>query len=215
MYRQQIQQEKERAELGVLNERNRLAREIHDTLAQAFTGISLQLEAAQSIVVTQPEAARARMLRAKNLAKEGITEARRSVRALRPETLEFNSLAIALQQLIDNMTQGTELTTQLFVEGESQLAPDLEMDLYRLAQEAVTNTLRHAGAQELTLSLLYRTNLVELKIQDNGISFNPDKASNDSFGLIGMRERCDRHHGNLQIESDRNRGTEITATIPL
>ena len=202
------------AELAVVNERNRMAREIHDTLAQAFTGISLQLEAASNILATQPEAARTRLLQAKALAKEGIIEARRSVRALRPETLEFNNLAIALQQLMDNMTNSTDLKTQVIVEGEPELTPNLEVDLYRIAQEAITNTLRHAEATELTLSLISTTNSIELQIKDNGIGFEPDRLSDTSFGLIGMQERSDRHNGNLLINSDRDRGTKITITIP-
>ena len=205
---------KEEAELAILNERNRMAREIHDTLAQAFTGISLQLEAARNILSTQPEAAQKRLLQAKALAKEGIIEARRSVRALRPETLEFNNLAIALQQLMDNMTNGTDIKTQIIIEGDPELAPDLEVDLYRIAQEAITNTLRHARATELIIYLMCQTDLVELQIKDNGIGFEPNLVLNNSFGLIGMQERCDRHDGNLLINSDRDRGTEITITIP-
>ena len=206
---------KQETEFAILDERNRMAREIHDTLAQAFTGISLQLEAARNILSTQPEAAQTRLLQAKKLAQEGITEARRSVRALRPETLEFNNLAIALQQLINNMTNSTNLATKIVIEGELKLTPDLEVDLYRIAQEAITNTLRHAQATELTLNLASQTNLIELRIKDNGIGFEPNLVLKDSFGLMGMQERCDRHHGNLIINSDRNGGTQITVTIPL
>ena len=207
-------QAREEAELAILNERNRMAREIHDTLAQAFTGISLQLEAARNILSTQPEAAQTRLLQAKALAKEGITEARRSVRALRPETLEYNNLAIALQQLVNNMTNSTGIQTQMIFEGEPQLAADLEVDLYRIVQEAITNTLRHAEATELIIRLICQTNLIELQIKDNGIGFEPNLVLNNSFGLMGMQERCDRHHGSLLINSDRERGTEITITIP-
>ena len=215
IYRQQIQQDRDRAELAILDERNRMAREIHDTLAQAFTGISLQLEAAWGILTTQPQAAQERLLKAKNLAKEGITEARRSVRALRPETLEFNNLAIALQQLVDKMTSGTNIYSQVAIEGEPQLAPDLEVDLFRIAQEAVTNTLRHARSTELTVSLICQANTVSLQIKDNGIGFNPQRLLNNSFGLVGMQERCDRHNGNLIIDSNSDRGTEIMVTIPI
>ena len=215
IYRQQIQQEKESAELAILDERNRMAREIHDTLAQAFTGISLQLEAAKNNLSTQPDTARERLIKAKQLAKEGIAEARRSVRALRPETLESNSLETAIQQLVDNMTSGTAIATQITIEDKLQLAPDIEVDLYRIVQEAITNTLRHAEATKLTIRLVYRTNLVELQIKDNGIGFELNRKTNDHFGLIGMQERCDRHHGNLIINSQKNRGTEITVTVPV
>ena len=214
IYRQQIQQDKEQAELAVLGERNRMAREIHDTLAQAFTGISLQLEAARNILDTQPTTAREHMLRAKNLAKEGIIEARRSVRALRPETLEFNNLAIALGQLVDTMTSGINIKAKTIIEGEIKLTRDREADLYRIAQEAVTNTLRHARATELTVSLTCYDDSYLLQIKDNGIGFKPEQISNDSFGLIGMQERCDRYNGELTINSLPDRGTEITIIIP-
>ena len=213
MYRQQIRQDKEQAELAILNERNRIAREIHDTLAQSFTGISLQLEAARSILETQPEAARERLFKAKQLAKEGIAEARRSVRALRPETLKFNNLAIALPQLLDSMTSATSIETQTIIQGEPQLTPDIEMDLYRIAQEAITNTLRHARATQLTLSLISQTSSIELQIKDNGIGFKLSEVLNDSFGLIGMQERCDRHNGNLLFDSSPENGTSIIVKI--
>ena len=215
IYRQQIQQDKELAELAILDERNRMAREIHDTLAQAFTGISLQLEAARSLLLIQPEAAQERLVKAKNLAKEGIIEARRSVRALRPETLEYNDLASALQQLVDNMTSATDIEAQVIIKGESQLSPVIEVDLFRIAQEAITNTLRHAQAKELTVSLICKTNTVSLQVKDNGVGFDPQQPLNNSFGLIGMQERCDRHNGNLAIDSSGDRGTKIIASIPI
>ena len=213
IYRQQIQQDKELAELAILDERNRMAREIHDTLAQAFTGISLQLEAARSLLLIQPEAAQERLMKAKNLAKEGIIEARRSVRALRPETLEYNDLAIALQQLVDKMTSATDIEAQVIVKCQPQLNPELELDLFRIAQEAVTNTLRHAQAKELIVSLTCKTETVSLQVKDNGIGFDPNQLLNSSFGLIGIQERCDRHKGNLVINSSRNFGTEIIVTV--
>lgn len=201
---------------ALIDERNRMAREIHDTLAQAFTGISLQLEAVRSILTTQPETAQERLLQAKKLAKEGIAEARRSVRALRPEVLEFGDLTTALHQLVAKMIAGTEIKTEVLIEGEPQsLVPEIEVNLFRIAQEAITNILRHAQATEVIIQLIYEPDSVHLMIQDNGKGFEPQLLINDSFGLMGMQERCDRHHGNLIINSKSDRGTEIIVTIPI
>ncbi|MBV6624595.1 MAG: GAF domain-containing protein [Rivularia sp. (in: Bacteria)] len=214
IYRQQIQQEKEQAELAILEERNRMAREIHDTLAQAFTGISLQLEAAKNILPKESEAVQERLLRAKNLAKEGITEARRSVRALRSEALEYSDLVTALRQLVDKMVLGTSVEAQVLVEGETRrLASEIEVELFRIAQEALTNSLNHARANKICIQLIYETNTIHLLVNDNGIGFNTQQLHNQGFGLIGMRERCDRLKGNLVINSKTQQGTEIVVTV--
>ncbi|MEO1005890.1 MAG: GAF domain-containing protein, partial [Cyanobacteria bacterium J06638_38] len=213
IYRQQIQQEKEQAELAILDERNRMAREIHDTLAQAFTGISLQLEAAKGSLIKSPNEAQERLNLAKTLAKEGITEARRSVRALRPEALEAG-LAIALRQLIEKMISGTDIKAQVIVEGKIRpLTPEIEVDLFRITQEAVTNSLRHAKASEIAIGLIYETDSVHLQIKDNGVGFAPEVTIGEGFGLIGIKERCDRLNCNLVLNSASDRGTEITVTL--
>ena len=214
IYRQQIQQEKERAELAILEERNRMAREIHDTLAQAFTGISLQLEAAKSNLIDNPEAAIERLNLAKKLAKEGISEARRSVRALRPEVLELG-LAIALEQLGKKMFAGTQIQAKTNIEGEIRfLDPAMEVNLFRIAQEAITNALRHANATEIAIELIYEANVIHLQIKDNGIGFDVDSTTN-GFGLMGMQERCDRLNCDLVINSNPEQGTNISVTAPV
>lgn len=214
IYREQIQQQKEQAEIAVLDEHNRMAREIHDTLAQAFTGISLQLEAAKNVLSIQPEAALERLLQAQNLAKEGIVEARRSVRALRPKALEFSDLPTALDRLVDKMMFGMGITARVLVEGEARsLDSEIEINLFRIAQEAVTNILRHAKATEAIVQLIYEADSIYLQIKDNGVGFELRSLSNQSFGLIGMQERCDRMGGNLVINSASDRGTEIIVTV--
>lgn len=214
IYRSQIQQEEERTELAILDERNRMAREIHDTLAQAFTGISLQLEAARNILSTQPEAIQERLLRAKNLAHEGIIEARRSVRALRPEALESSDLATALRQLMLKMLSGTDIKAEIFIEGEPQpLNPEVEVNLFRITQEAITNTLQHAQSSKICLLLIHENDTVHLQIKDDGKGFNPQLLLGEGFGLIGMQERCDWLKGNLTINSVIGKGTEIIVTV--
>jgi len=216
IYRTQIQKEKERAELAILDERNRMAREIHDSLAQAFTGISLQLEAAKNALIANPENVTERLNRAKNLAKEGITEARRSVRALRPEVLEAGDLTTALRQLIDKMISGTNIRNYFCIEGEPRsLTPEIQVELFRIAQEAITNSVRHAQSSEISIQLIYETNMIHLLVKDNGKGFNPQISYAEGFGLIGIRHRCDRLKGNLAINSAIGKGTEIIVTVEL
>lgn len=213
IYGQQIQQEKQKVELAILDERNRMAREIHDSLAQAFTGISLQLEAAKNALNANPENVLERLNRAKSLAKEGITEARRSVRALRPEVLEAGDLTIALEQLIDKMISGTNIKNHFRIEGQPHsLIPEIQVELFRIAQEAITNSVRHAQASEINVELIYETNTIHLLVKDNGKGFNPQISYGEGFGLIGMRQRSDRLKGNLVINSAIGEGTEVVVT---
>ena len=215
IYRQQIQEEKERAELAILNERNRMAREIHDTLAQAFTGITLQLEVARNSLTAESSTVAERLLKAKSLAQEGIKEARRSVRALRPEVLD-SGLAIAIHQLADKMLSGTNIESEVSITGEShKLTSDVEVELFRIVQEAVTNTVRYAQASKISIELVSNADGVRLKIEDNGIGFDSQSLLNEGFGLIGMRERSDRLEGNIEINSAIGKGTEIIVAIAL
>ena len=195
------------------DERNRMAREIHDTLAQAFTGISLQLEAAKNSLTTNPEVATERILQAKSLAKEGINEARRSVRALRPEALDFG-LPTALHQLIDKMLLGTKIKSEISIEGETRiLTAEKEIELFRIAQEALTNVIRHAQATKIYLQLICEPDTICLLIKDNGVGFDLLELHSKGFGLLGMKERSDRLDGDLLINSALGRGTEITVTV--
>ena len=212
--RQQIQKEKERAELAIFAERNRIAREIHDSLAQSFTGISLQLEMAKDLMIAEPLAAQERLTKATTLAKEGVNEARRSVKKLRSPLLEFG-LDTALQQLVAKMLGDTQIATQLNVEGKPYLLrAEIKVELYRIATEAITNILRHAEASEVTIWLIYEVDAVYLQIRDDGIGFDC-RTVNEGFGLLGMGERCDRLDGNLVINSEISKGTEITVAVAI
>ena len=191
-----------------------MAREIHDTLAQAFTGISLQLGIAEDTLLTHPESAKERLKTAKTLAREGIKEARRSVRALRSQALESGGLIAALRKLLDKMMSGTNIDSEVIVEGELfSLTPEIEMELFRIAQEAVTNILRYAQASQMSIQLVYETDTVYLQVKDNGVGFDLNSVANKGFGLLGMQERCDRLDGNLAIDSSIEKGTEITVAV--
>jgi signal transduction histidine kinase len=206
--------------LAVAEERQRLAREIHDTLAQGFTGIKLQLEAVESALERrETDIALARLDRARRLADQSLAEARRSVWALRSASLEDKRLADALRDSVRGLTDGTGLAVAIETEGElPRLPAQLESDLLRVAQEAVMNAVKHARAQHLTIRLRYEAGKIELQIADDGRGF-PDGsgqgggADGSGFGLTAMRERIGRHSGRLEIDTRRSGGTRITARV--
>ncbi len=201
---------------AVLKERNRIAREIHDTLAQVLTGIVVQLQAAEDVHTTEPSDRQAHIATARQLAKQGLTEARRSVRALRPQALEGNDLTGALANIIEQMGMGTALQTVCRVQGTPYfLSPDVESNLLRIAQEAFTNILKHAGASESQIELVYDPGQVRLRVLDNGQGFNPNLTVTESYGLIGMRERTQSIGAELTITSQPGEGTEVLVVVPI
>lgn len=211
---------------ALIDERNRLAREIHDTLAQAFTGISLQLEALRGLFDNpdQPataksfEQAQAFVRRARNLARQGLSEARRSVHALRSAALETDSLAEALRKSLHQTQRDTNLTTQFHLEGNPfPLSNEIQLNLLRIAQEAITNTLRHANATQLDLTLSFTPQQVCLSIRDNGIGFELQSLATNAtgFGLMGIQERSEHCQGECHITSHPHQGTTIEVTLPI
>ncbi|MEO0707089.1 MAG: GAF domain-containing protein [Cyanobacteria bacterium J06649_5] len=198
------------------NERNRLAREIHDTLAQSFTGVSLQLEAAKGILSSDPETARTYVKRAGKLARQGLSEARRSVRALRSQALETDTLPTALQIALTEMTQESPVQTEFQLTGTPYPLPeDIQTNLLRIGQEAITNTLRHANAKTLRLTLQFHPHHIQMSITDDGQgSAITSLAEVEGFGLLGMRERVLRFDGQFTFNSTPGRGTVIDITMP-
>jgi PAS domain S-box-containing protein len=201
---------------AVAAERNRMARDIHDTLAQGFTGVVVQLEAAE-------EALSQNLLgkvgdyvgRAGELARESLREARRSVQALRPQALEEKDLCAALQDLIEKMTAGTALRAEFAAEGERRELPaEWEENLLRIGQEALTNAIRHAQATELKMHLVFDHREIRLSLRDNGRGFDPT-GRHEGFGLQGMRERVESMGGHFSIQSAKDSGTAISIVLPL
>lgn len=205
---------------AVLEERNCMAREIHDTLAQGFTGIVVQLEAAESVLAT-PEKVQFHLDRARQLARDSLTEARRSVRTLRdaqsrPPALEVDNLASAIAQFIKQITVDL-IATHFMLEGTPYLLPHpIEINLLRIAQEAVTNVLNHAQANQLTVKLSYSAEAIQLQVQDNGQGFDSisqtDQAP-DRFGLVGMRERSHSIGGHFSLVSSPGKGTRVSVVV--
>jgi signal transduction histidine kinase len=198
---------------GVLEERQRLAREIHDTLAQGFASIVVQLEAAE--MASENETSATRYLeQARNAAREGLSEARRMVWALRPEILENTSLPEALQRLMRRWQQESGVSAQFTLTGEPRpLHPELEVGLLRIAQEALANVRKHSKARHATLTLSYLGDMVLMDVQDDGVGLQAPTSG--SFGLRSMRERVEALGGQMTVESEPGLGTTLAFGLPL
>jgi two-component system NarL family sensor kinase len=206
------------ADIGAAQERNRIAREIHDTLAQGLTAITLQLETADALLESQPQVQRAHhaVQQALDLARANLDEARRSVMDLRAAPLEDRTLIDALTAMLDLCRERDGINVSLEVSGDSRTLPArIEMALYRMAQEALTNVARHAKAKNVSVDLTYMPDEIRLTIQDNGIGFDPDQIPKGRYGLIGLNERAHLLNGALEICSAPGEGTNISVTLPL
>ena len=205
---------------AVLAERNRIARELHDTLAQGFTGVSMQLEAV-SAKLGGAEAAREHLNRARLLVRSSLAEARRSVRDLRSELLDGASLGDALSLVAGQLTAGTGVRAEVSVGGAPRRLPErVERNLFRVGQEALTNAVRHGGAARERVRLDYGGESLRLEVRDDGRGFEAaagPAAGGDSggFGLKGMRERVAQLGGELTIDTRPGAGTVVAATVPL
>ena len=218
VYQLRLQQIRSRFAL-VLAERARLAREIHDTLAQGFVGISSQLDAVSMCMPHQPDQARRYLDLARKMARHSLTEARRSVMDLRASALEGQDLAAALQSGTTQWTAGSKVEVSIDISGpENPLSQDMEQHLLRIAQEAVTNVLKHAGASRIWIKLHTEARKIYLRIVDNGRGFEQQDVFSDlggHFGLIGMRERAERLGGELHLKSRPGEGTQVEVMVPL
>ncbi|WP_017297804.1 GAF domain-containing sensor histidine kinase [Nodosilinea nodulosa] len=197
---------------AIVEERNRMARDIHDTLAQTFTSILMRLQTA-SLALSDPiaapaapaeaQAALTNIDRACELAREGLANTRRSVQALRPPDLMGRSLPAALADCLQQMTGGTSLDSQFCLAGQPFALPEAtELELFRIAQEAITNSCKHAQARTISVQLTYQANALRLLVADDGIGFTPtEAAASKGFGLVSMQQRADRIGGRLTLGS--------------
>jgi signal transduction histidine kinase len=206
-------------EAGVLDERQRMAREIHDTLAQGLAGILTQLQAA---VQASDEAAVARrhVVNAMDLARESLTEARRSVHAVGPSALAEARLPDAIGEVAKRWSEVNRVEAVLTTTGDARpMHTDVEVALLRTAQEALANVAKHARAGRVSLTLSYMEDLVTLDVLDDGVGFlpgtkRPGGSPDGGFGLAGMRQRARLLAGRLDVESEPGGGTAITVTVP-
>lgn len=218
LYNLRLRQIRERFSL-VLEERGRLAREIHDTLAQGFVGISSQLDAVALTLNGRVDVARRHLELARKMVRHSLTEARRSVMDLRASALEGHDLPSALSEAANQWTAGSTVQIKVDVEGESRPLPEeTEQHLLRIAQEAVTNAVKHAHASQVRIHLEMAGRSLSLRVADNGQGFEQDEAFSEvggHFGLLGMRERAERLGGELHLHSEPGQGTEVAVTVPL
>ena len=206
------------AEYGAVEERNRLAREIHDTLAQGLAAIALQLETADALLEagTNPERAREAIEASLSLIRANMEEARRSVLDLRAAPLEGKSLGQVLQALAKEASDQWGLETRFDATGADRpLSLRVETGLYRIAQEALTNIHRHANATRASIRLVATHDRVELVTEDDGRGFDPASVPKGRYGLIGLNERAKLLGGALSVESRPGRGTRLVVTVPL
>jgi signal transduction histidine kinase len=200
---------------AVFEERNRMARDIHDTLAQGFTGVIVQLEAAEDAMsYGSRKEADNHLHRAGELARRSLSEARRSVHALRPQALQQHNFWDALKGTIKNTTAGTALHTKFQAQGRPpELPQPWQENLLHIGQEALTNTLKYAHARNFETRLSYKAKELRLELRDDGRGFKL-KDRHDGVGLVGMRERVEQMGGELKIKSLRGKGTKITVLLP-
>ena len=208
-------------EAGALAERARLSRDLHDTLAQGFTSIVMHLEAADAVIATDSPARRP-VADARQIARDSLGEVRRLVWALRPPQLRDADLAAALARMVNTWGAEHRVTAGFRVDGVGAvLSPAIEVTLLRVAQEALSNVARHAGATTVDVVLTMFDDAVHLDIRDDGCGFAPDDQpavggfAAGGFGLPGMRERAAGLGGSVEIESSAGAGTTIAVTLPL
>ena len=207
---QVAEQEQENA---ILEERNRIAREIHDTLAQGFTGIILQLDMAKYSLPHDPDAVVDAINRAVVMAKESLEEARRSVWSLHPQALENEDLASVLEKSAEQLTAETGIGAEVEVIGEPyRLSQATEGELLRIGQQGVTNALRHGGATLISVHLIYHPEKLTMVVRDDGRGFDPN-GQGSGFGMKSMTERAERIQAELKIFSSPEQGTDIICTV--
>jgi PAS domain S-box-containing protein len=213
----QIQQARE---LAVLGERNRMAREIHDTLAQGFTGVILQLEAAEQAQEENPQEVLDHLDRAKNLARRSLQEARRSVWNLLPHALEQLNLESALREEVRKFEEESQINVSFQLLGNQKPIPsEAQTTLLRICQESLNNVRRHANATTASVHLTFNSSDVCLDVQDNGQGFSVGSLNGTTeqggFGLTGMKQRARLLGGSLEVTSNEGQGTLIEARIPI
>ena len=202
-------------EAAVLEERQRLARELHDSVTQSLYGISLYAEAAgRALADGENEPVAANLREIGQTTREALAETRLLLFELRPPLLEAHGLAAALRTRLQAVEARAGLETHFDCHGEERLAPDQEQELLRLTQEALNNVLKHAHAQHVSVCLDVMTDRAVLEVTDDGTGFEPSHQPAGGYGLRGMRERAERLGGTLHIASSPGTGTRVRVEVP-
>jgi signal transduction histidine kinase len=200
---------------AVLEERNRIARELHDTLEQELAGITMQLDLAVDCLRRAPRVAEQALETARNMSRHSMVEARRSVWDLRCQLLEDGDLVYALEQIVEPLAPREHVKMDVRVQGSPVRLPrPVEMNLLRIGQEAVANAVKHGHAREISIELRYAPTSVYLTVSDDGQGFASAQSSpTGHFGLLDMRERAQSMGSQLEIDSEPGRGTRIAIDV--
>jgi signal transduction histidine kinase len=204
-------------EAAVLEERNRLARELHDSVTQQLFSITLTAQAARTHMEKNPQRAVSQLERLQETAVAALNEMRALIYQLRPPVISEQGLVKALQQHIATLSKREGLRVELRVTGDERQARGYEQTLYRIAQEALNNIVKHAAAPNVRMTLTCDTALVEMTIQDNGRGFDVSALHADDgrhLGLISMRERAAEIGATVAIHSEMGGGTQVTVKVP-
>ncbi|MBL8080943.1 MAG: sensor histidine kinase [Anaerolineales bacterium] len=201
-------------QLTVSRERNRLARELHDTLAHSLTALSVSLETVKAYFDIDKEKTRELIDRSLEATRHGVDETRRALKALRASSLEEMGLSLAIQRAAESAASRFNLNLTLDLQSPMpSLSPDVEQTIYRVAQESIENIINHSRAKNFSIHLASNSHTT-LTIQDDGIGFDSDaKGPTGHFGLVGMHERAELAGGKLKIESQKGKGTKVVLTI--
>jgi signal transduction histidine kinase len=200
-------------QLTVSRERNRLARELHDTLAHSLTALSVSLETVKAYFDIDKEKTRELIDKSLDATRQGVDETRRALKALRASSLEDMGLALAIQRTAESAAARYGLNLTLDLQPMPSLSPDVEQTIYRVAQESIENIVNHSRAKNFNVHLSNNGHTT-LTIQDDGIGFNVDaKGPTGHFGLVGMHERAELAGGMLKIESQKGKGTQVVLII--
>ena len=206
-------------QLAVSRERNRMARELHDTLAHTLSAMTVQIGALEVLWDTDAQAGHEMLSGIRDMSRTGLHELRRALHALRASPLEDLGFALALRQLAEAAAERAGLQLEISLPDQINLKPEVEQHLYRIAEEAVTNVVRHANATRLTLSMRRKRGRLGLHVIDNGVGFDPvaqeaqERTSNNGYGLVGMRERALLCGAELNIASRPQQGTTIQVWV--
>ena len=200
---------------AVLEERNRIARELHDTLEQELSGITMQLDLAADCFEQAPDVAQRALESARQMSRRSMIDARRSVWDLRCQLLESGNLSVAIEQIVAPLVSRSNVEVDLKVQGtEVRLEGPLEMNLLRISQEAVANAIQHGSVSRIQIELQYQADCVDLVIADNGQGFDVRKTlAAGHFGLLDMHERAQAMGSQLTIESEVGRGTTVSVKV--
>lgn len=201
-------------QLAVSRERNRLARDLHDTLAHSLAALSVQLEALRTLLAHDPAAAQDALNGLTALARTGLEESRQAIQALRTDPLKTLGLVGALRNTLQAFQARSGVQADLSVAGqEPDLTDEEAQALFRIADEALTNVERHASAQQVTVRLAFGSDRIDLMIQDDGIGFDPAAVDPDRYGLTGIQERAAMIGAKLKVHSRPGGGTRVRCSL--